>query len=108
MAGDRTLAPRGRLVERHRDFPISEGGRATDELLLKTDMNFMACKARPPFFPVDMEIVQIQVPVAEVGQRRGSFIQYQCFLVAFKAEAVKFRIKRIVESLHEVISQQFC
>ena len=105
MAGEQTLTAGGGFDKFDRDIPIPERGRAADEFLLKTEMNLMACQAGSSFFPINMKIVEIPVPVAEVGQRRGPFIQYQCFLVALKAEGVQLRIKRIVEFLNKEISQ---
>lgn len=39
-------------------------------------MNFVAGNAGPPLFPVDMQIVQVPVTVAEIGQDGGPLIHY--------------------------------
>lgn len=70
-------------------------------MFLKTGMDLVAGHARPPFFPVDMEIVEVPISIAEVGQGRGPFILYQVLVMALKTEGIEFRVIGVIELLRK-------
>lgn len=72
---------------------------------LVTGMNLVAGNAGPPFFPVDVEIVEVSIPIAEIGQSDGLLLHHQCLLVALETKGVKFRVIRIIKLLNIIIFQ---
>lgn len=66
-------------------------------------MDFVAGDARPPFLPVDVEIVQVSIPIAEIGQEGGPLFLYQGVLVALETKSIHLRVIRIVELLHKEV-----
>lgn len=69
-------------------------------------MNFMAGKAGTPFFPVDVEIMEVPVSIAKIGQGGRPLVQDQGLFVAVKTEGVKFGVEWIIELLYKIIFQQ--
>ncbi len=67
-------------------------------------MDLVAGHAGPPFFPVDMEIVEVTVPVAEIGQGGGPFILYEVLIVALETKGIEFRVIRVIEFLRKEVS----
>ena len=86
----------------------TKGRRAADESLLVSGMNIMAGKAGSAFFPRDMEIVEILLPIAEIGQGGRFFEKRLGVLVALEAKAIKFRVIRAVEFIRKRVCPVFC
>ena len=110
MATFRTGAPRGGLHKYNANKKIrgTKGRRAADEPFLVGGMNIVAGNAGPPFSPRDMEVVEIPLPIAEIGQGGGFFEKCLGFFVALEAKAIKFRVIRAVEFIRKWACPVFC
>jgi hypothetical protein len=51
-------------------------------------MNFVAGNASPPLLPIDVKVVQVPVPIAEIGQVSGPLILYQGILVTLETKFI--------------------
>ena len=64
-------------------------------------MNPVAGNAGPSFFPRDMEIVEVPVPIAEIGQGGRFFEKCLGLLVALETKAIKLGVIGVVEFVRE-------
>jgi hypothetical protein len=71
-------------------------------------MNIVAGNAGPAFSPRDMEIVEIPLPISEIGQGGRFFEKCLGLLVALEAKAIKFRVIRAVEFIRKEACPVFC
>ena len=70
MAAHHTSSTRGGLDKYYANMEIrwTKGRRTADESFLVTGMNIVASNTGPAFSPRDMQIVEIALAVAEIGQ----------------------------------------
>ena len=71
-------------------------------------MNIVAGDAGPAFSPRDMEMVEVKISVAEIGQGGRFFEKCLGFFMALEAKAVKFRVIRVVEFIRKEACPVFC
>ena len=86
----------------------TKGRRTADESFLVSGMNIVACNAGPAFFPRDMEIVEIALPIAKIGQGGRLFEKGLGLRVALEAKAIKFWIIRAVEFIRKEACPVLC
>ena len=86
----------------------AKGRRATDQSILVSGMNIVAGNAGPALSPRDMEIVEIPLPVAEIGQGGRSFEKCLGFFVALEAKAIKLGVIGVVEFIRKLACPMFC
>jgi len=110
MATLHTGPTRGGLNKYNVNMKIrwTKGRRAADESFLGSGMNIMAGNAGPAFSPRDMEMVEIPLPIAEIGQGGGFFEECLSLVVALEAKAIKFRVIRVVEFIREKVCPVSC
>lgn len=110
MATLHTGPTRGGLNKYNVNMKIgwTKGRRAADESFLVSGMNIVAGNAGPAFSPRDMEIVEIPLPIAEIGQGGRFFEKCLGLFVALEAKAIKFRIIRVVEFIRKEACPVFC
>jgi len=110
MATHHTGAPRGGFNKYYANRKIrwTKRRRVADKSLLVSGMNPVAGNAGPAFFPGDMEIVEVPVPIAEIGQG-GRFLE-KCLalLVAFETKTIKLRVIGVVEFIRKAACPVFC
>ncbi len=68
----------------------------------------MAGNAGPAFSPRDMEMVEVQVPIAEIGQGGRFFKKCLGLLVALEAKAIKLGVVGAVEFFRKEACPVFC
>jgi len=71
-------------------------------------MNIVAGNAGPAFSPRNMEIVEIPLPIAEIGQGGRFFEKCLGLFVALEAKAIKFRVIGAVEFIRKEACPVFC
>jgi len=71
-------------------------------------MNIMAGNAGPAFSSRDMEIVEIQIPIAEISQGGRFFEKCLGLFMALEAKAIKFRVIGVVEFIRKEACPVFC
>jgi hypothetical protein len=86
----------------------TKGRRAADESYLVSGMNIVAGDAGPAFSPRDMEIVEIPLPIAEIGQGGRFFEKCLGLLVALKTKAIMLGVIRVVELVGKETCPVFC
>jgi hypothetical protein len=110
MATHHTGPTRGSLNEYYPNTKMrwAKGGRAADKSFLVSGMNPVAGNAGPSFFPGDMEIVEVSVPITEIGQG-GRFLE-KCLalLVALETKTIKLGVIGVVEFIRKAACPVFC
>ena len=71
-------------------------------------MNVVTGNAGPAFPPRDMEMVEVQIPVAEIGQGGRSFEKCLGLLVALETKAIERGVIGVVEFIREEACSVFC
>jgi hypothetical protein len=71
-------------------------------------MNIVAGNTGSAFSPGDMEIVEVQIPIAKIGQGGRFFQKCLGLFMALEAKAVKFRVIGVVEFVWKETRPVFC
>jgi len=71
-------------------------------------MNVVAGNADPSFFPRNMEIVEVPVPIAETGKGVKFLVKCLGHLVAFETKAIKLGVIGVVEFVRKAACPVFC
>ena len=86
----------------------TKGRRAANESFLVSGMNIVAGNAGPTFSPRDMKIVEIPLPVTEIGKDGRFFEKCLGLFVALETEAIKLGLIRVVEFIGKESCPVFC
>lgn len=86
----------------------AKGRRAADKSFLVRGMNIVAGNAGSAFSPRDMEIMEISLPIAEIGQGGRFFEKCLGLLVALKTKAIMLGVIRVVELVGKETCPVFC
>jgi len=71
-------------------------------------MNIVAGNAGPSFSPRDMEIVEIPIPIAEIGQGGRLLVKCLGLLMALETKAIKLGVIRVVKFIRKEVCPVFC
>jgi len=86
------------VVDLQDPFRFAVGNTVSDQMLLGRSVDLVTGPAGPaPFFLVDMDIVQVSITVAEIGQGGGLFGGDDLGVMTGKTESVVFGIKGCVK-----------
>lgn len=106
MASRQTGAALGRLMEPDRQRPCAERNGIPDVLRVVCGMRVMARPAGTALYRlVDMQEMEVLVPVPEACKGSGPGFQHKRFLMAVKAEVVVFRIKGRIKNRGEIFPE---
>ena len=86
----------------------AKGRRAADQSLLVSGMNVVAGNAGPSLLPGDMEVVEVPLAVAKIGQ--GGELLEKCLglFMALETKAVKLGVVGVVEFIRKLVCPVFC
>ena len=98
-----TFAAFDRKLEVHGVHPGAVRDEIFHPLGFRTGMYFMARPACPASFLVDMNVVQVHIPVAKVSQGRCAFIQNERIFMALEAQIIHFDGERAIEFARELV-----
>jgi hypothetical protein len=70
-------------------------------------MNVVAGNADPSFFPGDMEMVEVPVPITEIGKGVKFIVKCLGHLVAFETKTIEFGVIGIVEFIRKAACPVF-
>jgi len=71
-------------------------------------MNVVAGNAEPSFFPGNMEVVEVPVPIAEIGIGVKFIVKRLGHLVTFETKAIKLGVIGVVEFIRKAARPVFC
>jgi len=71
-------------------------------------MNIVAGNAGPAFSPRDVEIVEVEIPIEEIGQGGRFFEKCMGLFVALEAKAIKLGVIGVVEFIRKLACPMFC
>ena len=106
MASGKALSAISGLLKTDRQLPGVEGDRIPDVARVVGRMSIMACPAGAPLHRlVDMDEMQVLIPVSKGGQFRCPFVVGQGFFMAHETEFVVFLVIAGIKNRWEVFAQ---
>lgn len=105
MATRSTITAVDCKLEVHGIHPTAERDKILHPLGFCPGMYFVARPACPASFLVDVNEVQVFIPVAKVSQGRREFIQNERIFMALETQIIRFDGERAIEFMWKFVLQ---